>query len=1128
MASDFVHLHTHTDYSLLDGAARIDELVAAAAADGQTHLAITDHGWLAGTLDFQRSAEKAGITPILGMEAYFTPDRKQVRTVGRKRRFHLVLLAVSEGGWRSLARISSLAYINTPTGKPLVDYELLAANATGLVATTACLGGLVPQLLLDADKRGAVAELGRLQDIFGQENVFVEIQDHGIADQRSVLPLLVNLARYAKAPLLATNDSHYTRPEEARAHDAMLCLQTDDLLSNPNRFHLDGHGHHLRTAAEMRALFADYPEACDNTLAIAERVVARIPTGMDLSPHYPVPEHETEASYLRRLANEGLAVRYHGDVPQDAQSQLNSELESIESMDLPGYFLIVSDLTGHARTAGIPLGPGRGSAAGCLVAFALGITEVNPLAHGLMFERFLNPGRKQMPDIDLDFDDRYRDQMISYAMERFGADRTAQISTFSVIKARRAIRDAAKVLEKPYGLADRLAKLVPPAIAGREPSLRDCLEDDGSEDSKRGSDLRDAAEQNADARELLELAVDLEGLHRDAGKHAAAVALCREPLVDVLPVRRDEGRLVTQWSWSDVEAAGLLKMDFLGLRTVGVIDEAIAIARSRGAAVPDAQDIPLEDQATIALLASGETRGVFQLESGPIRQLLRQMNADRFEDIVATIALYRPGPMGMGMHTEFAERKAERRPVTYIDPDAKSALEPTLGILVYQEQMMALAQQFAGYSLVEADNLRKACSKKVREIMEAEREKFLAGCVANGYREDLGSRIFDLIEPFADYGFNKSHAVAYAMVSWRAAYLLAHHELAYLSAMCSSVADDPDRLPVYLAECRQRGVAVLPPDVDASDGGFSPAGERSIRFGLGAIKGVGQGVVEAILSRREDGPVRGLADLARRLGDACDKKALEALVEAGALDALGPRAAVAAGVEEAVALVSAERRAERVAGGTGQLFELAPGEVALKDVPADPIQLLTAERYRLGAWLSAHPLDGREDELVNVGVALPEAIAPEDAGRLVKVAGALLGVESRSTKRGDMMATASLEGHAGSIRLVVFPQQFSEVRDILTDGAVVLAEGQVTARDEAGLELRVRSLTTLGAPASVEPVRVSGGREPPPPALAEPDVNVSAHPAPTVQPSGSTPTRQWAKRRGERRATPASQIAARR
>ncbi|NDD96163.1 MAG: DNA polymerase III subunit alpha, partial [Actinobacteria bacterium] len=914
MADSFTHLHVHTEFSMLDGAAKLDELVAKAVEDGQPALGMTDHGNMYGVLDFYKECRSQGVKPIIGTEAYLAYETRFERPTrrglmddsggetegGRKLYYHLTLLAENNTGYRNLIKLSSLAFLEGYYYQPRMDWELLERHHDGLIATTGCLGGHVLQSLLRDDYADALAKAARLQEIFGRDNLFVELQDHGIPSQARTNPQLMQIARDLDAPLIATNDSHYVHRHDADSHDALLCVQTNSMKDDPKRFRFEGTEHYLKTSQEMRHVFREVPTACDNTLWVAERADVTIEFGKPQLPNFRVPPgFDDDASYLDHLTREGATKRWGDNLPPAVIERLAYETKVISDMGFASYFLIVWDLIRYARSRGIRVGPGRGSAAGCAVAYCLGITEIDPIRYDLLFERFLNPSRISMPDIDMDFDSRYRDEMIRYATETYGREHVAQIITFSTIKARNAVRDAARVLGHPYSVGDRLAKAMPPLVMGRDTPLRFCLEKHPKhEDGYRAAqELRDIYESEEDLRQVIDVAKGLEGLRRSTGIHAAAVVISKEELTEYLPLQRkpeagkpiEEAPVTTQYEMHGVEDLGLLKMDFLGLRNLDVITDTMELIR-RSEPDFDIDRVPLDDSATFELLSRGDTTGVFQLESPPMQQLLRAMNPSTFEDVSAVIALYRPGPMGVNMHYDFADRKNGRKPVEYFHPDAKEVLGDTYGLMIYQESVMRVAQRFAGYSLAEADNLRKACGKKVRELMEKERSKFEDGCESSGYGRSLGKQLFDIIENFADYAFNKSHSFGYGYICYQTAYLKANYPVQYFAALLTSVKANLEKAAGYLADARTRGITVKQPDINESDVDFvSDPENRVIHFGLSAIKGVGSAVCDKIVAHRnEHGPYTSFHDFCMSVPTEClNKKGIESFIKAGAFDSLG-------------------------------------------------------------------------------------------------------------------------------------------------------------------------------------------------------------------------------------------------
>ncbi len=1066
---------------MLDGAARIDEVVAAAVADGQPAIGITDHGNMYGVLDFYRAARKAGVTPVLGTEAYMAGESRFERPVrrgrvddtggeigeGEKLYYHLTLLAETNPGYKNLMKLSSEAYLDGFYYKPRCDWELLERHHEGVIATTGCLGGVVNQALLRDDVPLATKLTSRLRDIFGPDGLFVELQDHGMEAQRRTNVDLIRIAHDLHLPLLATNDSHYVHQADSVAHDALLCVQTGAQVDDPKRFKFESDQHYLKTAAEMRALFAEVPDACDNTLQIAERARVEIDFGKVELPDFPLPAgFDSDDEYLRHLTFEGARWRYGDPVPGDVAERLHRELGVIAEMGFSSYFLIVWDLMRHARDRGIRVGPGRGSAAGSCAAYSLRITDLDPLRYDLLFEAFLNTGRREMPDIDMDFDERYRAEMIRYAAEKYGSDHVAQIVTFSTIKARAAVRDGSRVLGYPYAVGDRIAKLMPPLVMGRDTPLAACLDPvPGYEEGyKMAAELRGLYETDPDAKRVVDVARGLEGLRRQDGIHAAAVVITREPLTEYLPVQRKPGPdgditnapIVTQYEMHGVADLGLLKMDFLGLRNLSVIENALDLIEKTTGTRPDIDDIPLDDEKTFEMLRRGDSVGVFQLEGGPMRTLMRSLAPTCFEDIGALVALYRPGPMAANMHNDFADRKNGRKPITGPHPEFCEVLADTFGLMIFQEGLLRVAERFAGYSAFEGDLLRKACAKKIRALMAAERTKFVAACEANGYGAELGSTIFDIIEPFADYAFRKSHAYCYGKVAYQTAWLKANHPIEYLAALLTSVRDDKDKTAVYLAECRTMGVEVLVPDVNKSMSDFV-AVDGKIPFGLSAIRNVGEGLVAQIVSEREaDGPFADFYDFCLRVSPmVLNKRSVESLIKAGAFDALGhPRRGLLMVFEQVIDRTLARRR-ERDMGIQSLFGDLDEGPGSAVDertpVPAlefAPPERLAHEKEMLGLYVSSHPLFGVESALRRHTDCTIDDLRELRDGEMRWVGGVVTSLSRKYTKKGDLMATFVLEDLQSAIEVMVFPRTMLDCGALLSDDAVVCVKGRLDLREE--------------------------------------------------------------------------------
>ena len=1058
----FVHLHVHTEYSMLDGAARLKDLFRGCERMGMPALAMTDHGNLYGAYDFYHQARNAGIRPILGTEAYLAPTSRFDKT-GEKYS-HLTVWAQDITGFRNLVKLSSLSSLEGYYYKPRLDRELLGHYGAGLIATTGCPGGEVSQALERGNYELAKQTAGELSEIFGRDNFYVELMTHGLDIEKRVFPGLVKLAKELALPIVATNDLHYTSREDATSHEVLLCVQTGATLADPARFRFEAEEFYLKSPAEMRDLFRDYPEACDATLEIAERVEIDWTSDGYLLPRFPLPEGHTEESWFRAEVERGLRQRYADNVPDDVRAQAEYEVGVIIQMGFPSYFLIVADLVSYAKEHGIRVGPGRGSAAGCLVAYALGITGLDPLRYGLVFERFLNPERISMPDIDLDFDERRRADMIRYATERYGEERVAQIITFGTIKAKQALKDSARVLGYPYALGDKLTKLMPKAIMGKEASLTDCFDPESSRYAE-AKDLRDACATDPDMGRVLETARGLEGLKRQAGVHAAGVVICRDPITQHVPVWRREadGAVITQYDMGTVEKLGLLKMDFLGLRNLTVLDDClVSIKANRGETVV-LEDLPLDDPEAYALLCRGDSMGVFQLEGGPMRSLMRSMQPTTFDDISALIALYRPGPMGVGAHLDYVERKHGRKPRHPIHPELAGplaeVLDETYGVIVYQEQVMAAAQKVAGYSLGQADLLRRAMGKKKKEILDKEYGPFADGMRANGFGDAAISKLWETLVPFADYAFNKAHSAGYGLVSYWTAYLKARYPAEYMAAVLTSTRDDKDKSAIYLAECRRMGIKVLPPDVNESDALFTPRG-TDIRFGLTAIRNVGANVVEMLVeARQSQGRFADFADfLAKVPAQVCNKRTVESLIKAGAFDSLGhTRRGLLAIHGDAIDACLGTKRAEAI--GQYDLFgglddsAVDPALAPSLHIPSDEWEkatLLAFEREMLGLYVSDHPLSGVEHVLAAASDHPVPALHGDTLadGTLVTVGGILAGITRKMTKQGAPWATAMLEDLDGGVEVLFFPNTYTAVAHLVVEDAIVLIKGRLDKRED--------------------------------------------------------------------------------
>jgi DNA polymerase III subunit alpha len=1082
----FVHLHTHSEYSLLDGAARIEAprsnpqaptIFSEALRHGMPAVAVTDHGAMFGALRFYEAARQHGIKPILGVEAYVAPGSRFDRNPGEseEKYYHLTLLAENETGYRNLLRLVSQAHLEGFYHRPRMDKQLLSEHADGVICLSGCLSSELGVLLKNGQRALARNAAAEMRDIFGAGSYFVELQDHGLPDQHRILAEQIAIAAELGVPVVATNDLHYTRREDAKPHDVLLCIQQQKLQSDPKRLRFDAEEFYVKSAEEMRSLFRERPDACDQTLAIAERVqllpeLERILVDRRTEyrlPRFDTPHGEPLEVHLRELVEAGIEERYGPAPPAEVLDRVDTELAVITKMGFAGYFLIVWDLIRFARERGIRVGPGRGSAAGSVASYALRITDLDPLRYGLLFERFLNPDRVEMPDIDMDFDERRRDEVIRYATEKYGSDRVAQIVTFQTIKGKQGIRDAARVLGFPPVVGDRLCKMYPPAVMGRDEPIDRALE--------ISPDLREAYEREPEAKEIVDTARALEGLRREDSVHAAGVVIGDAPLVTYLPLkltkdsRDDSKKMVTQFDMNGVAQLGLLKMDFLGLRTLSVIEETLRHLRTRGVEL-DIDHVPLEDEETYEMLRRGDTTGVFQMESPGMRNLIKLLEPDRFEDLMALVALYRPGPLNTGMHTEYAERKHGRRKVVYPHPSLEPVLGNTYGVMVYQEQIMQIAVRMAGYSMGQADTLRKVMAKKKRELIGRERETFVAGCVENGVSDRLAADLFDLIEPFADYGFPAAHACAYGFIAYQTAYLIAHHPVEYMAAILTSVKDDKDRKPYYLYACRSMKIEVLPPDVNESDMDFAPApgDRRAIRYGLSAVRNVGEGVVQAILDARASGaPFGSFADVCRRVDPgAVTKRVLESLIFAGAFDSLGytrggmvQQVGETAAWEKVASPILAERKAEAAGqfslfGGDGGDGLTEIDEALLDGDELDKRLLLSKEKEMLGQFVTDHPLLGIEDSLHAQTTHAIDEMPTLGDGDLVTVGGIIGSLSRKYTKRGEPYAQFRLEGLAGGVEVIAFPGVYEAVPHLIRQDEIVLVTGRIDLR---GRELQIRA-----------------------------------------------------------------------
>ncbi len=1029
-AIPFAHLHVHTEFSLLDGASRIPDLIAAAKAEGMDAIAITDHGAMYGVIDFYKEAKKQGVKPIIGCEVYVAPgDRHERAEVNGVKYYHLILLAENQTGYRNLVKLVSYANIEGFYYKPRVDHELLRKYHEGIICLSACVAGEVPRALIADNPDRADALVREYIDIFGKENYFLEIQNHGLEEERKSNAGLIALAKKYGLGLVATNDSHYVRREDSDFHDILLCIQMAKTVDDPDRMRFNSDDYYLKTPEEMAALFPDCPEAIENTMKIAERCNVEFEFGHLQLPYYPIPApHKDDQAYLRFLCEQALPERYPDAAPA-ARDRLEYELGIIHRMGYDSYFLIVWDFINYSREHGIGVGPGRGSAAGSIVSYLLGITNLDPMKYDLLFERFLNPERVSMPDIDVDFDYIQRGKVIEYVKERYGYDHVAQIVTFGTMAAKGAIRDVGRALNMPYAQVSDIAKLVPNEL---KMTLDKAM--------KESADFRKAYEESEDVRRLIDLAKKIEGLPRHSSTHAAGVVIARHPLTD-------------EYDKDHVEELGLLKMDFLGLRTLTVIADAVRnVAKNRGETV-DIEHIPLTDDATSKMLCEGKTGAVFQMESGGMTQLVKDLAPRGFTDLIPTVALYRPGPLGSGMVEDFIAGLHGEKEVTYMHPLLEPILKETFGVVLYQEQVMQIVQVLAGFTLGQADLLRRAMGKKKAKILMDQKQNFLDGCKKNGIEMGLANTIFDLLTHFADYGFNKSHSAAYALVAWQTAYLKAHYPQEFMAAMLSSVMDT-DKVTVYIEQCRRMGIPILPPDINASEISFTVDGP-AIRFGLAAVRNVGENALKGVIAERtEHGPFTSLVDFCSRIdAQKFSKRPLESLIRCGAFDSLGARRSQLLAVLDK-AMGEAQRKQRDEASGQLGLFSAdvldEAAELELPDIPeASKEEILAWEKEATGFYITGHPLEkykGIIDNLVSIRLMKEGGVRDK---QVVRIAGLFTEVKRITTKKGETMCFATLEDFTDSLETIIFPRVFYEhVNQCVVDEAVVL-QGHVDVQDDA-------------------------------------------------------------------------------
>lgn len=1042
----FVHLHNHTHYSLLDGLSRPKDCVKIAKEQGSPAIAITDHGVLYGAIEFYKEAKSEGIHPIIGCEIYVAPSGRFKKEAGTKIN-HLTILAETTEGYRNLMFLVSKAHLEGFYYKPRVDHGLLRAHSKGLIVLSGCVKGEIAEAILEGDEKRAIEIIKLYQEIFGKNNFFLEVQDHPqISDQILVNQALFRISKMHSIPVVATNDNHYCKKSDHDVHDILLCIQTVKTIHDANRMRYNG-DFSIRHPDEIIAAFSDHADSIKNTLEIAKRCNVEINFGKNLIPNFLTPNGQPAQDYLRSLCQFGLKERY-SQITDEIKHRLDYELKIIHESGFDTYFLIVHDFVNFAKNKGVIVGPGRGSAAGSLVSYCLKITDIDPLKYGLLFERFLNPARVSMPDIDIDFDDERRNEVLDYVVNKYGRDNVAQIITFGTMASRAAVRDVGRAMGYPYNEVDRLAKLVPPPVQGRHILLKDSIPDD--------PELRRVYENDARAKALLDNAIRLEGTIRHAGTHACAVVISNKPLSEYTPLQKstDETGVITQYSMKPLEDLGLLKMDFLGLKNLTVIHETLAaVSRLHGERL-DLNNISLDDKKTFALLAKGETTGVFQLESAGMRRYLKELKPTEFNDIIAMVSLYRPGPMPwIPMYIKGKHKPSD---VTYIHKSFEPILKETYGVAVYQEQILQIAQQFAGFSLGEADILRKAVGKKDPKLLEGEREKFVSGAVKQGHSQKFAENVFGkIIEPFAAYGFNKSHATCYAMIAYHTAYLKAHYPAEFMSALLTADSGNEDRIVIEVNECESMGITVLPPSVNESLVNFTVVDKNKIRFGLKAIKGAGDQSVALIIEAREkSGRFKNLEDFCRRVPfGILNKKIIEALAFSGAMDDFGDRKALAASFDEIVKFAKSSQTV-CLDGQTnifGMMAEDSGADLALelkKISPATKLEKLQWEKEFLGLFVSGHPLQGLKKYLAKKAHAISE-LSEKYVGKVVKLCGIIIRAKKVLTKSGAYMAYVTVEDLGGRIEAVVFPKTFDEYVAFINAGQIALFEGRLEKRKDA-------------------------------------------------------------------------------
>ncbi|MGI5857728.1 MAG: DNA polymerase III subunit alpha [Tepidanaerobacteraceae bacterium] len=1055
---EFVHLHVHTNYSLLDGACDIDKLAKRLLEQEMKSVAITDHGVMYGVIDFYKTMNSYGIKPIIGCEVYMAERTMYDREPGiDEEQYHLVLLAKDNQGYKNLMKLVSLGFTEGFYYKPRIDMSVLQKYSQGLIGLSACLAGKIPTLLLKGNYEEAKKTSLDLKEIFGRDNFFLEVQDHGILDQRRIINDLIRLSKETGIPLVATNDVHYIKEDDASVQDALLCIQTGKTLDDENRMKFQTSEFYLKSLDEMEELFSYIPDAIENTVRIADRCNVKLDFDTLHLPSFKVPEGFTQDEYLEKLCYKGVKERY-SDITPEIKQRLDYELSIIKKMGYSSYFLIVWDFINYARQNDIMVGPGRGSAAGSLVAYCLYITNIDPLKYNLLFERFLNPERVSMPDIDIDFCYERRQEVIDYVVEKYGQDRVAQIVTFGTMAARAAIRDVGRVMGYPYGEVDMIAKMIPAELGM---TIENAL--------SLNPELNKMYNENDRVKKLIDIAKGLEGFPRHASTHAAGVVISKDPVVEHVPLHKmGDSNIATQYTMTALEELGLLKMDFLGLRTLTVIRDAINIIKRTENNKINLDKLPLDDKKVYEMLSHGNTAGVFQLESTGMRNLLTELKPESFQDVAAIIGLYRPGPLGSGAADDFIKSKNGQKPINYLHPALKPILSETYGIILYQEQAMKIAQELAGFSLAQADILRKAMGKKKQDVMAAQRASFIKGCIKNGIDGTTADKIFDEISYFAGYGFNKAHTAAYAVIAYQTAYLKAHFPVQFMAALLTSVIDNTDKVAYYINECRHMGIKVLPPDINESYEAFTVVADK-IRFGLTAVKNVGQNVAKVIIkARKEKGKFTSLTDFVEKVSGELNKKALESLIKSGALTSLGAKRSQLLSVYENT-LTRTQKMQRQNMKNQISIFEIYDdvfvSEEALPDLPEYPsAELLAMEKEMLGIYLSGHPLLEFKEELSR-NVTFHIGDTGDDSGiqdnMQVVIGGIITGISIKTTKNDKMMAFIDIEDLTGTMEAIVFPTVFEKYKSLLLPDSKVYVKGRVNYKEDESPKLIVEELSPL-------------------------------------------------------------------